>query len=433
MKSIIIWTSELFRSIRVGWFLATRQIQRASKWTTGLIIFVMTLTFLNLVVVSGLLVGLISGSFVQFRDHYSGDILITPPNRQTYIKDSTALVSYLSSHPDVELYSARYLVGAGILGTLDRLPKSEQKINRANLSVAGIDPLNEEAMTHLSKFVKYGKPLMPGDTQGILIGANILKKYSSFADANIPGLTLLEDVDIGSRVRLTIPSLDGGAPIAKEYFVRGIVKSKIDEVSARAFILDEEVRRLIPTRKLDYQEIAVRTNPGKEAAVLADIRAFTGTGLSRVQSSQEAIPTFLRDIETTMGILGNALSSIALVVATITIFIVIFINAITKRKFIGIMKGIGISPFAVQLSYVIQAFFYGAVGSAIGVALTFGLLKPFFDKNPINFPFSDGILVATPEGALLRIGILMVVVLLAGYIPAWLIVRKNTLDAILGR
>ena len=292
MKSIIIWTSELFRSIRVGWFLATRQIQRASKWTTGLIIFVMTLTFLNLVVVSGLLVGLISGSFIQFHDHYSGDILITPPNRQTYIKDSSALVSYLSSHPDVELYSARYLVGAGILGTLDRLPKSEQKINRANLNVAGIDPAREESLTQLSKFVKYGKPLMPGDTQGILIGANILKKYSSFADANIPGLTLLEDVDIGSRVRLTIPSLDGGAPIAKEYFVRGIVKSKIDEVSARAFVLDEEVRRLIPTRKLDYQEIAVRTKPGREAAVLADIRAFTGTALSRVQSSQEAIPTF---------------------------------------------------------------------------------------------------------------------------------------------
>lgn len=433
MQRIAERLHEFFHAIRVGWFLALRHIRRASKWTTGLIIFIMVLTFLNLVVVSGLLVGLISGSFVQFREHYSGDIIITPPNRQTYIKNSQALVSFLSSHPDVTNFAPRYLVGAGILGTLDKLPKSEEKLNRANLSVAGIDPDKEEIVTELSKFVKYGAPLQEGDTQGIIIGANILKKYSSFADANIPGLTLLEDVDIGSRVRLTIANADSDVPIAKDYIVRGIMKSKIDEVSSRAFILDEEVRRLVPARKLDYQEIAVRVKPGTTEAVLGDIKNFLGTNPSRVQSSQEAIPSFLRDIETTMGILGNALSSIALVVATITIFIVIFINAVTKRKFIGIMKGIGISPFAVQLSYVIQAFFYGAVGSAIGVALTFGLLKPFFERNPIDFPFSDGILVVTPDGAILRIAILMVVVLFAGFIPAWIIVRKNTLDAILGR
>lgn len=432
MKRIILWISEFLRSIRVGWFLAIRHIRRASKWTTGLIIFVMVLTFLNLVVVSGLLLGLISGSFIQFRDHYSGDVLITTPDRQTYIKNSTALVSFIASHPDVSSFSARYIVGANILGTLNSLPKNDEQKNSTGLSVVGIDPNDEEILTELSRSVKYGAMLQEGDTQGIMIGANILKKYSSFADANIPGLTLLENVDIGSKVRLTIAG-DNAEPIVKEYIVRGIIKSKLDQVSSRAFILDDEVRRLVPTHKLDYQEIAIRVRPDTAALVVADIKSFIDPNTARVQAYQEAIPSFLRDIETTMGVLGNALSSIALVVATITIFIVIFINAVTKRKFIGIMKGIGISPFAVQLSYIIQAFFYGAVGSAIGVALTFGVLKPFFDKNPIDFPFSDGILVVTPEGALVRIGILMAVVLLAGYIPAWIIVRRNTLDAILGR
>jgi ABC-type antimicrobial peptide transport system permease subunit len=41
--------------------------------------------------------------------------------------------------------------------------------------------------------------------------------------------------------------------------------------------------------------------------------------------------------------------------------------------------------------------------------------------------------VRAPEGAAIRIAILMVVTLLAGYIPAKIIVRRNTLDAILGR
>lgn len=61
------------------------------------------------------------------------------------------------------------------------------------------------------------------------------------------------------------------------------------------------------------------------------------------------------------------------------------------------------------------------------------MLKPYFDAYPIDFPFSDGILVATVSGTLARAGILFVATIIAGYIPARIVVRQNTLDAILGR
>ncbi len=432
MTKIQLKKKELYNTVRVGWFLALRQLRRSNKWTTFLIISIMVLTFLNLVVVSGLLLGLISGSFIQFRDNYSGDAIVTTAEGRTYIPNSHALISYLEGHEHVQKISPRYVVAGQILGTLDRLPKKEEKPNEAGIAISGFDPTQEEALTGFSRFIIRGETLQPGDAQGMLIGANMLKKYSSFADANIPGLNLLEDVDVGTRVRLTIAQEDGGQA-TKEFIVRGIVKSKVDEISTRAFVLDSEVRRLLPVRKMEIQEIAIQTDKGYAEQVVADVKEFTGVSGPRVQTYQEAIPSFLRDIETTMGVLGNALSSIALVVATITIFIVIFINAVTKRKFIGIMKGVGISPLAIEFSYVLQAFFYGAVGSAIGALFTFGFLKPFFNANPINFPFSDGILVVTPMGATIRIIILLTVSLLAGYIPAKMIVRKNTLDAILGR
>ncbi|MEI6494988.1 MAG: ABC transporter permease, partial [bacterium] len=212
-----------------------------------------------------------------------------------------------------------------------------------------------------------------------------------------------------------------------------LVKSKVDEISTRAFVIDSELKRMLPANKEQFAEIAVRTNPTDALELQRQIRNFMGTYMARVQTSDEAIPSFLRDIETTMSVLGNALSSFALIVASITIFIVIYINAITKRRFIGIMKGIGISPTAIQFSYIFQALFYGLAGSAIGLFLTFGFLRPYFDANPIDFPFSDGILAATWAGAGWRVLILMFVTLLAGYIPAKLIVRRNTLDAILGR
>jgi len=418
--------------MRVGWFLALRQIKRSGKGTTALIIFIMTLTFLNLVVVSGLLMGLISGSFVQFRESYSGEVIITAADGRDYIENSPALVSFLENHPKVEAISPRYGVGATILGTLNRLPGKNERPNQLTMRVTGIDIEREEEVTHFSRFLQYGEHLRTGEEGYMLIGANLLKKYSSFADANIPGLDLLEDVDIGSRVRMTIARKDGD-PVKKEFIIKGIVKSKVDEISTRMFITDAELKRLIPTNKEQFQEIAVRTDYAYAPQLVSDVKRFMGSYAARVQTSDEAIPSFLRDIETTMGVLGNALSSIALVVATITIFIVIFINAVTKRKFIGIMKGIGISPRAIQFSYVLQAFFYGALGSAIGAFATFGLLKPYFAAHPINFPFSDGILVVTPTGAAIRIAILIVVTLFAGYIPAKIIVRRNTLDAILGR
>jgi putative ABC transport system permease protein len=234
-------------------------------------------------------------------------------------------------------------------------------------------------------------------------------------------------------VRVTIPSKDGSAPVVKDFIVKGILKSKLDQVATRFFVRDTDLKRLLSVNQNQVQEIAIRTDYGHAQQLVDDIKNFMGTNAARVQTSDQAIPSFLRNIETTMGVLGNALSSIALVVATITIFIVVFINAVTKRKFIGIMKGIGISPFAIQLSYILQAFFYGAVGSFIGSVITFGFLKPYFAAHPIDFPFSDGILVVTPSGAALRIAILIVVTLIAGYVPAKIIVRRNTLDAILGR
>jgi putative ABC transport system permease protein len=419
-------------SLRVGWFLALRQIRRSGKGTTALIIFIMVLTFLNLVVVSGLLLGLISGSFVQYRESYTGEVFVTASPGRNHIERSQEMISYLKNDKRVTAFSPRYSVGATVLGTLNRLPLKNEQANETGARIVGMNVLSEERTTGISRFITAGEPLRQEDDGYILVGANLLKKYSAFADANIPGIVFLEDVDVGSRVRVSINQGEYG-PIVKEFIVKGVVKSKVDEISARMFVTSDVVKRLLPANELEVQEISIRTDEAYVEGLVRDLRALFPAKQARIQTSAESIPSFLRDIETTMGVLGNALSSIALVVATITVFIVIFINAVTKRKFIGIMKGIGISPSSIQYSYILMAIFYGAVGSVIGAALTFGVLKPYFQANPIDFPFSDGILVATASGAAIRIAILMAVTILAGYVPAKLIVSKNTLDAILGR
>ena len=60
-------------------------------------------------------------------------------------------------------------------------------------------------------------------------------------------------------------------------------------------------------------------------------------------------------------------------------------------------------------------------------------MEKLLAAHPIDFPFSDGILVAPANQTFFRVGLLVISTLIAGYIPAWMIIRKNTLDSILGR
>ena len=117
----------------------------------------------------------------------------------------------------------------------------------------------------------------------------------------------------------------------------------------------------------------------------------------------------------------------------IFLFIIIFINALSRRRHIGILKGIGIEREVIEIAYVAQAAFYALTGSFLGAFLTYGVLVPYFDKNPIQFPFSDGILSADPEQTFYKFCILFVITLIAGFVPAWMIAKQNTLNAILGR
>jgi hypothetical protein len=56
-------------------------------WTTTLIMAVMTLTFLNLVVVSGILIGLIQGSEDAQKKYSIGDVVITSFLNRSYISE----------------------------------------------------------------------------------------------------------------------------------------------------------------------------------------------------------------------------------------------------------------------------------------------------------------------------------------------------------
>ncbi len=417
--------ANLLTSAKVGFFLAVRQIRRTSLWTNILVVCIMTLTFLNLVVVSGILVGLIEGAVEAIKTHFLGDVFISNLKDRPYIEQSQKIISFAENLPGVEAISARYIESGTVQSEYKTNRKPNELPKEVGVNFSGIDPENEDKVTSLSKLVVEGEYLEKDDYDKVLVGSMLLKKYLDF---EAPSFPVLENVSIGDKIKINI---NGNS---REVVVKGITKSKVDEIDRRVFFIDKQLQGLINRYDYNADEIVVKLSPQTSSEAVKTALLDQGFGnFAKIQTPDDAEPKFIKDMKKTFDTLGNVISSIGLVVATITIFIVIFINAVTRRKYIGIMKGIGISSLAIEIAYVFQSFFYAVLGIIFGTLLVFGFLEPYLRAHPIDFPFSDGILVVSITGTAIRSLILIVATLVAGYIPAKLITRQNTVDAILNR
>lgn len=413
------------QSFRIGLLLGWRQIQRANIWTTLLIIFVMMLTFLNLIAVSGILVGLITGAERAVRAESLGDIIISERDDEDRILETDMILRELASYPEIEDYSVRYSGAATIEANYKERRNLTGERDVAQVTVTGIDPVLEDSMSKLSNTIVKGEYLNPDEEGFILIGSYYIAEYAEqFGDI----FDTVDGVEPGDTVRLSI------GDVSKEFIVKGIIQSKVDEVSLNTYIPEREFRRLFGRLDRNADRIVLRVQEGSsEDEVKASLVASGITEYAKIQTFDEGKPKFITDIKNTFNILGTFLGSIGIIVASITIFIIIFINAVSRRQQIGILKGIGIKRHVIEIAYVLQAGFYAILGSALGALLTYGFLIGYFERNPIKFPFSDGILVAEVDETIIKFLILFVVTLLAGFIPAWLIVKQNTLNSILGR
>jgi putative ABC transport system permease protein len=419
------YMQKFLTTIKVGTFLGVRQLRRANKWTTSLIIFIMMLTFLNMVVVSGILVGLIDGGNIANRNQYTGNVIMTKLSGDPYINNTQNILKTLPTIPGVTKWNERYSAGAQFEANYTTRRDFNTERDTVGSALLGIDVKQEDDLTSLSNYVIEGEYLDPNQSGYIMMGSTLLRRFSSaFGD----GFGSLDGVYPGDRVKVTVNGK------TKEFIVKGIVKSKVGEVSFRAFITKDDFLQFAERPSLNADEIAIMTNGTvTDESVRDTLVGYGFDRFSKIQTAQEAIPDFLNQIKIAFSLLGNMIGLIGIIVASITIFIVIFINAVTRRKYIGILKGIGVTSGAIEFSYILQSFFYAVIGSGLGLVVIYTLLVPFFNAHPLNFPFSDGILSAPIGSTMIRFFLLLIVTLFAGYIPARMIVKKNTLDSILGR
>jgi putative ABC transport system permease protein len=434
-----------FNVVSLGWFLATKQVLRSSRYATGLIVFIMMLTFLNLVATSGFLVGIIEGASRAFKEQWTSDLFITKRDENAYIEKTQDIESMLSSFSSIKSYTPRLIAGAKVEANWWEKRK-EEDANVVSNGIAGVDPKMEDETTNLSKHIVEGEWLQEGDARGIVLGSGYLQEYSRVKDL----VALLRDIHPGTMVRVTVTkSSPTGDPdqalipqedvstkqsVTQDFIVRGILDSKVQFVSSRAYILDSELKKMLGKTDGDVSEIAIKMVDGIDPyTVKTPLINNQFSESAKINTADEGAPEFLVNIRLFFSIIGTILGSVSVVVALITIFIIIYINALTRRRQIGIMKAIGVTEFAIELSYIFQALFYVVSGSLVALLFIFGFLKPYIDAHPIDTPFALIVLVAEPLNVAIKFLLVTVVSIFAGYLPARIIVNTNTLSAILGR
>lgn len=412
-------------TLRVGFFLGKRQLMRAPKSTTMLMIVIMTLTFLSLVGISGILVGLIEGGNIANKDQFTGGVIVKNFPGKNAIENGQTIKKAIDTIPGVTASTQRYITGANVVGNYVSRRDFEAKEDNAGTQLTGINVMDEERVSGLSRFIVEGEMLTPQDRGYVLLGANLFGRYSSGFGEDFDSLG---DVYPGDRVRIEV----NGAQ--KEFTVKGIIKTKVGEVSIRAFVNEQDFFELAPRPDLSGNEIAIKhDNSTTDDQLKGKLMALGFDQFANIKTAAEAIPDFLLQIRVAFSVLGTIIGFIGLLVSSVTVFIIIYINTVARRKFIGFLKAVGVNHTSVEIASVFQAVVYSIIGVVLGFGIIYGLLVPFFNAHPLNFPFSDGIMSA-PLGQTIFKGILIIILTaLAGYLPARKISRKPTLESILGR
>lgn len=390
----------------------------------------MTLTFFNMNLIGGVLIGIAHGLVGSYKAYYSSDILITPATAKNDITDTNNVMEVVKSLPVYQAATIRYTSPALVEYGYENKVRPTDLSESSEGVLTGIDPLAEDRVTHLSRAIIAGSYLTESDANEVLIGASLIKKYASLRGSVLGlGSKILKTADVGSKVRITVNGMQ------KEVFIKGIISTDGTNIDNRIFMTDTSARELMGNTSLNASEIAVSLvpNTSAESAKRYILNNLANSNDVLVQTANDALPGGISDVISTFTILGNIVGGIALIVGAITIFIVIFVNAVTRRKYIGILKGIGISSRSIEISYVFQALFYAICGILLASALAEWLFVPYFLLHPINYPIAKGSLAITTTDLALRGAVLSLTALFSGFIPAWLVTKQNTLNAILGR
>jgi len=409
---------------KLALFLAFKSIIKGNRWALVLIILVMSLSFANLLLTPSILSGVTNTLNQQQIDTLYGNIVIDPPPTEHYLSRVSLIEKKIEQIPGIAGVSTHLNSSAFIEYQWKEKDSPSDKGESGTWSVTGIDPAREVNVTTIHEHIIQGNYLDGNDRDEIVLGVEI----AGGDRAQTAEFLTLQGVQVGDEVRLTYPN-----GVQREYRVKGIFQAKeLTQADRLAFVTIPEMASVLGRQVYNDRasQILVRTGQGvTENKIIQEISSL---GIDAEVRSWSEYGGAVGGIVSSFDVIASLIGSIGLVVAGIVMFIVIYINVISKRRQIGILRAIGIKRDVIIGSYLTQAIFYAIMGIIFG-GLIFGYgIQPYFEFRPLDLPLGQvslAVRAITISSAVLG---LLIAAVLAGLIPVISITRQRIIQAIWG-
>lgn len=401
---------------KIAFFIAYKSIIRGHRSTMILMIFILFLSFFNMLFISGVLSGITYSQISALKNYFSSDIIIGPqqsPAQKQFILNQNQIRAEIQSIPGVISTTRRYLLAGSLVFDKD---KSGQYKNVSG-AIMGIDPLVDEKVFQLKKLIREGEYLNEYDTDQILLSNALAGGYGTLAPNDLGG------VKVGDKIKITFSN-----GVMRTYTVKGMYDDTIGIFET--FITVREAESVLSVYN-NASQILVKTDekPGTIDNVQAKIKNLTPN--LKIQNYNDLLASFASFLGA-LDLISAVVSIISVFVAMITIFVLIYVSAINKRRQIGLLKAIGINQSIIIRAYVFQSLFYTACGIVAGNFMIFAVLKPLLEKYPVALikDVMNLVLVYSPTVIVSGIIGFLVAGYLAGRIPAWYVAKQDILTSI---
>lgn len=403
-------------NVKASFFLTRTSIVRGNKGTLVMTILIMTLAYVNLIFISSVFGGIVEAINEQSINNLYGNIVIAPADDEIYIENKDAINS-IDTIPGIVASSAHYINNTVISYDENH---NGRDIQQGKWLIKSVNIEEEKKVTQISESIIEGEYLEKNDRDKIVIGKEIAGGHGGDLD-----YLSLGGVYVGDKIDVKFSN-----GIKRTYTIKGIFSTKNSQADQMAFITTKEMESILGVYNLASEIIIKIDEKGQEEKYIEQIRQ---TGLHNEDiKTWEQLTGFTSSASKSFTMISIILGAIGTIVAGITIFIIIFVSIVNKRRQIGILKAIGMKKNTIILSFIMQAIFYAIIGIIFGVSIILFLVRPFFIDNPLDFPVGWVSLKITIN--IIRISniSLMVAALIGGFIPAFRGTKESILDSISG-
>jgi putative ABC transport system permease protein len=399
----------MLSNLNLSLFLAYKSITKGNKGTLVLTIFIMSLIFVNLVFTASIFLGLGNTVNNQVINTLYGNVALEPKTDEKYISDVYSLKQKINSVPGITGVSAQYVTGAAF----------SYKDKSGAWAIRSINPDDEITVTTIHNFMIDGEYLSKLDSDEIILGKEIPGGYGG----DLEHLSL-GGVKVGNSINVLFNN-----GVSRSFRVKGVFDSNFQQSNNIAYISQKEMESVLGLEDKASLILIKTKDLGNEGSY---IKQFLELGIKEEIKPWTVYAAMVKNITASFDMIALLIAVIGLFVASVTIFIIIYVNTISKRRQIGILRAIGIEGSVIMHSYILQAMFYAISGTIIGLFIMFFILKPWFITHPLKFPVGFVSLLIVPEKVMVNTISLIAAALAAGLIPSWMAVRETILEAIWG-